>query len=63
MSAGPVEATVFGNIALQLMASGDITSLSEARHIIRQSDDIRRYEPKDREEWDRAYERFLKILA
>lgn len=63
VSAGPVEATVFGNIALQLMASGDITSLSEARRIIRQSDDIRRYEPKDREEWDRAYERFLKILA
>ena len=63
MSAGPVEATVLGNVALQLMASGDIGSLSEAREIIKRSQDIKVYEPQDKEKWDEAYERFKNILV
>ena len=63
VSAGPVEATVLGNVALQLMASGDIKSLAEAREIIRRSQDIKTYEPQDTAEWDEAYERFKKILV
>lgn len=62
VSAGPIEATVLGNVALQLMASGDIKSLKEARKIIANSQDILRYEPKDTQLWDEAYDRFLKIL-
>lgn len=62
VSAGPVEATVLGNAALQLLASGDISSLKEARRIIAQSQEIRIYEPDHAKEWDKAYERFLKIL-
>src|SRR5699024_12156234 len=50
VSAGPVEATVLGNVALQLMASGDIKSLGEAREIIKRSQDIKIYEPQDRSE-------------
>lgn len=63
VSAGPVEATVLGNVALQLMASGDIKSLAEAREIIKKSQDIKVYEPQDKEAWDEAYERFKKILV
>ena len=63
VSAGPVEATVLGNVALQLMASGDIKSLGEAREIIKRSQDIKIYEPQDAEAWDEAYERFKKILV
>lgn len=63
VSAGPVEATVLGNVALQLMASGDIGSLEEARRIIKCSQDIKVYEPQDKEKWDEAYERFKKILV
>ena len=63
VSAGPIEATVLGNVALQLMASGDIKSLAEAREIIRRSQDIKIYEPQDTAAWDEAYERFKKILV
>ena len=52
VSAGPIEATVLGNIALQLMASGDIKSIEEAREIIKRSQDIKIYEPQDKEAWD-----------
>ena len=63
VSAGPIEATVLGNIALQLMASGDIKSIEEAREIIKRSQDIKIYEPQDKEACDEAYERFKKILV
>ena len=63
VSAGPIEATVLGNVALQLMASGDIKSLAEAREIIKRSQDIKVYEPQDTSAWDEAYERFKKILV
>ena len=36
--AGPVEATVMGNIALQLMALGEIKDIKEARKIIANSE-------------------------
>ncbi|MEG0720347.1 MAG: rhamnulokinase family protein [Lachnospiraceae bacterium] len=62
VSAGPVEATVLGNVALQLLASGEIGSLKEAREIIGNSQKILRYEPEDRTLWENAYQRFLKLL-
>lgn len=63
VSAGPVEATVLGNVALQLLAVGDISSLQEVREIIRGSQDIKRYIPHGKKDWDEAYERFKKILV
>lgn len=62
VTAGPVEATVLGNIALQFMSNGTIKDLETARKVIAKSPDITHYNPKDKEEWDRAYERFLKLL-
>lgn len=44
--AGPVEATVFGNLSLQLIALGEIKDLEEARSIISESVDIINYPPK-----------------
>lgn len=63
VSAGPIEATVLGNVALQFMASGDIKTLGDAREIIKRSQDIKVYEPQDTEAWNEAYERFKKILV
>ena len=60
--AGPVEATVLGNMALQLVALGEIDSLKEARELISRSQDINEYLPQDTEKWDKAYERFRKML-
>ena len=60
--AGPVEATAIGNIAVQMMALGEIASLSEAREIIADSFDVVCYEPKNTGIWDDALGRYEKIL-
>ncbi|WMJ88057.1 rhamnulokinase [Anaerocolumna sp. MB42-C2] len=62
VTAGPVEATVLGNVALQLMASGQIKDITEARKIIGQSPDIVKYEPKEKEAWEEAYKRYKEIV-
>ena len=45
--AGPVEATALGNIAMQMLATGAVTSLAEARAIIERSFPVERFEPAD----------------
>jgi rhamnulokinase/L-fuculokinase len=59
--AGPIEATAIGNIAVQLIALGEIKDLTEARKIIASSFDVIKYEPKDNG-FNEAYDRFKKIL-
>lgn len=56
--AGPVEATVYGNLAMQLMASGEVKNLKEIRSIIRNSEAIVRYEPENVEQWQEAYDKY-----
>lgn len=53
--AGPVEATVMGNIALQLMALGEIKDIKEARQVIANSEEVKVYEPQSDENWDTIY--------
>lgn len=60
--AGPIEATVLGNIAIQLMATGEIENLDKAREVIRSSQEISYYNPQDFDLWDRSYERFKEII-
>lgn len=59
--AGPVEATVMGNIAVQFIALGEIKDLKDARRIIRDSAEIKVYKPVQTEEWDAAYQQFKKV--
>ncbi len=58
--AGPVEATAMGNIAVQLMALGEIKDLEEARKIIANSEEPAIYKPENTEMWNEAYGRFYK---
>ena len=44
--AGPIEATAIGNLTSQLIATGKISGLSEARRIIKQSFEIKTYTTK-----------------
>jgi rhamnulokinase len=44
--AGPVEATAIGNLAVQLMALGQIKDTREARQIIRSSFELKKYKPE-----------------
>jgi len=60
--AGPIEATAMGNIAVQLMAQGDIANLSEARKIIAKSFETVEYVPNQAEQWSKAYSRYLTII-
>ena len=57
--AGPAEATVYGNIALQLIALGEISDLTKARECIRNSEDMVCYVPQEEDKWEEAYQRFL----
>jgi rhamnulokinase len=56
--AGPAEATATGNIMVQALALGYVSSLSEIRAIIRNSVEIKAFQPGGRDDWKRAYERF-----
>jgi rhamnulokinase len=61
--AGPAEATAIGNILVQAMAMGRVSSPTEMRAIIRESFELRTYEPADTAAWDAAYARFRNVLA
>ncbi len=58
---GPVEATAAGNILLQALASGAVSSLAEARQIIARSFPQNSYEPQETPLWEAAYTRFLRL--
>jgi rhamnulokinase len=60
--AGPVEATALGNIAMQMLATGAVASLEEARGIIDRSFRVERFEPRAPDRWDAAYLRFRQYL-
>ena len=61
VTAGPDEATVLGNIAIQLMARGVLKDIKEVRRVIANSSETIRYSPKDTDDWNAAYERYLKL--
>lgn len=60
--AGPVEATALGNIILQLLALGEINSVEEGRVLIVKTETLKNYEPCHSPEWDKAYEKYVKII-
>jgi rhamnulokinase len=61
--AGPVEATVLGNLLVQVRTSGELSSLEDIREVVRQSSELRQYEPRDAELADQAYSRFVALVA
>ena len=56
--AGPVEATALGNIAVQMLATGAVSSLAEARGIVAHSFPVERFEPVAADRWNAHYRRF-----
>jgi sugar (pentulose or hexulose) kinase len=59
--AGPVEATVLGNIAVQMIARGALAGLAQARQVVAESYGVKTYSPH--ENLDAAYARFCGILS
>ena len=61
--AGPQECTAIGNIMLQAKASGDVADIWAMRAIIANSVEMVPYHPSgDKAAWDKAYEKYLRIL-
>ena len=59
--AGPVEATAAGNILIQALAAGAVSSLAEARRIVSRSFPQNSYEPQDDALWRAAYAVFIAL--
>jgi len=57
---GPIEATASGNILMQAKATGQITTLDWAREIVRNSFDLKEYQPQDASLWDEQYKKVHK---
>jgi len=56
---GPIEATASGNILMQARATGQLKSIDEARQVVRNSFDLKEYQPQDPDLWDRQYNTFV----
>jgi rhamnulokinase len=61
--AGPEEATLLGNLLVQAMALGEVSSLAEGREVIRASVVPTIYEPQETSGWQEAKERFAGAVA
>jgi len=59
--AGPAEATAAGNILVQAMGAGELRSVDDIRAVVRASFSPVTVEPKGREGWDAAYERYQRV--
>jgi sugar (pentulose or hexulose) kinase len=59
--AGPVEATSCGNALVQMIATGHLPDMAAARKLVRDSFEMVRYLPRDRENWEAAYCRFRAV--
>jgi rhamnulokinase len=59
--AGPIEATVFGNVLVQARTHGEIRSLADIRAVVRASSEMTQFEPADAAAWDQARDRFATL--
>jgi rhamnulokinase len=56
--AGPTEAAALGNIAMQMLATGAVSTLAEARQTIDRSFAVERFEARETDLWDAHDTRF-----
>lgn len=59
--AGPSEATAIGNVMIQAMGAGIVSSLKEMRSIIHASIETKEYFPESVQEWENAYQKFITL--
>jgi rhamnulokinase len=55
---GPAEATALGNVAIQILATSEASSLQEVRAIIDRSFPTEVFDPRETDKWDQHAERF-----
>jgi len=59
--AGPSEATAIGNVMIQAMGAGIVSSLEEMRSIVHASIETKEFIPQAVEEWRTAYDKFVSL--
>ena len=59
--AGPVEATALDNASVQWIALGELSSITEARALVRDSFDLVIYQPGKVNAWEAAFLRFRQL--
>src|SRR5262249_27751274 len=59
--AGPVEATVLGNLLVQARSHGEIHSLSDIRAAVRESSEVKQNDPDNVAAWNDARGRFAEL--
>jgi len=55
---GPAEATALGNLAIQILATGEATSLHEVRALVDRSFPTEVFDPLETDKWEQHAERF-----
>jgi rhamnulokinase len=60
--AGPVEATVAGNVLVQALARGFLNSPQDVRDVVRASTDCVQYAPQDVGRWHDRYAEYLRLV-
>jgi rhamnulokinase len=60
--AGPVEASSAGNLLMQLMADGEIKSITEGRQLALDSGKLMAYEPSDCDLWENKYKEYVNFF-
>ncbi|MDZ7638290.1 MAG: rhamnulokinase family protein [Bryobacterales bacterium] len=61
--AGPAEATAIGNVLVQAMGNGELQNLDAAREVVKNSFEVRRFEPQGSPGWESAYARFRELIS
>lgn len=61
--AGPVESTALGNIVVQMISTGELRTLKEARNIIMDSFAIKTYQPAVITNLDEVYHKFNQLVS
>jgi rhamnulokinase len=61
--AGPIEATVLGNLLVQARSAGELGSLADLREVVGASTAPTTFEPSSQARWDASYPRFVSLVA
>ncbi|NPV82287.1 MAG: rhamnulokinase [Candidatus Aminicenantes bacterium] len=61
--AGPDEATSAGNILVQALAAGAVSSRQEIREVVWRSFEIKEFNPQQQELWSDRYQDFLRVTG
>lgn len=61
--AGPSEATALGNLLVQLIAHGEISTIEEGRTLLKNSIPVQVFDPEDSSAWEACYQEYVRSIT